>query len=107
MSPEIVSAAPSPMASLRRCCIQCLSDLQRATQPHAAISAGLRRDRDARVWNRAKAMLLTVAALGMFTYGAYEIGWAVVDLIRGARLELRAELGVMAFGLLLVLAAAF
>jgi hypothetical protein len=52
-------------------------------------------------------MLLTVAALGMFTYGAYEIGWAVVDLIRGARLELWAELGLMAFGLLLVLAAAF
>ena len=52
-------------------------------------------------------MLLTVAALGMFTYGMYEIGWAVVDLVRGARLELWAELGLTAFGLLLVLAAAF
>ena len=52
-------------------------------------------------------MLLTVAALGMFTYGAYEIGWAAIDLIRGARLELWAESGLIAFGLLLVLAAAF
>ena len=51
--------------------------------------------------------MLTVAALGMFSYGTYEVGWAVVDLIRGARLELWAELGLMLFGLLLMLAAAF
>ena len=52
-------------------------------------------------------MLLTVAALGMFVYGAYEFVWAAVDLIRGARLELWAELGLMVFGALLALASAF
>jgi hypothetical protein len=52
-------------------------------------------------------MLLTAAAVGMFSYGAYEIVWAVLDLFRGARLELWAELGLILFGLLLVLAAAF
>ena len=35
------------------------------------------------------------------------MGWAVADLIRGARLELWAELGLIVFGSLLVLAAAF
>ena len=43
----------------------------------------------------------------MFSYGIYSIGWAVADLLRGARLELWAELGLMLFGALLVLAAAF
>ena len=52
-------------------------------------------------------MLLSVAALGMFSYGAYEMAWAVLDLFRGARLELWAEVGLILFGLLLVLAAAF
>jgi hypothetical protein len=51
--------------------------------------------------------VLTIASLGMFVYGLYAVGWAVVDLIRGARLELWAELGGMAFGALLMLAAAF
>ena len=51
--------------------------------------------------------MLTLSALGMFGYGAYSIGWAVVDLVRGARLELWAEAGLMLFGLLLMLAAAF
>ena len=51
--------------------------------------------------------VLTVASLGMFSYGIYAVGWAVADLVRGARLELWAELGLMAFGALLVLAAAF
>ena len=51
--------------------------------------------------------MLTVAALGMFVYGVYSIAWAAADLIRGARLELWADLGLMAFGVLLVLAAAF
>jgi disulfide bond formation protein DsbB len=51
--------------------------------------------------------MLTAAALGMFSYGLYSFGWAVVDLIRGAQLELWAELGLMIFGGLLVLAAAF
>jgi hypothetical protein len=35
------------------------------------------------------------------------VGWAVVDLARGPHLELWAELGLMAFGALLALAAAF
>ena len=51
--------------------------------------------------------LLTLASLGMFSYGLYTIGWAAADLIRGARLELWAELGLVAFGALLALAAAF
>lgn len=51
--------------------------------------------------------MLTIASLGMFSYGIYSVGWATVDLIRGARLELWAELGLVAFGALLTLAAAF
>lgn len=51
--------------------------------------------------------VLTIASLGMFSYGIYSAGWAAADLIRGARLELWAELGLMAFGALLALAAAF
>lgn len=52
-------------------------------------------------------MLLTLAALGMFFYGTYEVGWAAVDLARGARLEVWAELGLIVFGVLLALSAAF
>jgi hypothetical protein len=52
-------------------------------------------------------MMLTAAALGMFLYGIYSAGWAVMDLIRGARLEVWAELGLVAFGALLMLASAF
>jgi hypothetical protein len=51
--------------------------------------------------------MLPLAALGMFTYGAYSLVWALVDLVRGARLELWAEGGTILFGLLLVLSAAF
>ena len=51
--------------------------------------------------------VLTIASLGMFSYGVYSLGLAVADLVRGARLELWAELGLMAFGAPLVLAAAF
>jgi hypothetical protein len=51
--------------------------------------------------------MLTIAALGMFSYGAYSVGWAALDLIRGARLEIWAEAGIMLFGLLLALSAAF
>jgi len=50
--------------------------------------------------------VLTLATLGMFLYGAYSIVWPLVDLIRGARLELWAEFGLMAFGSLLGLSAA-
>ena len=50
--------------------------------------------------------MLTAAALGMFVYGIYRSAgrWRIW---RGARLELWAELGLMLFGALLVLAAAF
>jgi hypothetical protein len=51
--------------------------------------------------------VLTVATLGLFAYGVYSTVWPVVDLLRGARLELWAELGLMLFGLLLTLSAAF
>ena len=51
--------------------------------------------------------MLIAAALGMFSYGLYSAGWAVVDLFQGARLELWAELGSIVFGALLALAAAF
>jgi hypothetical protein len=51
--------------------------------------------------------MLTTATLGMFVYGTYSAVWGFVDLIRGARLEWWAEAGIIAFGLLLVLSAAF
>src|SRR3954468_21770239 len=51
--------------------------------------------------------MLSAAALGMFLYGSYSAGWAAVDLVRGARLELWAEAGLVAVGLRAVLAAAF
>ena len=51
--------------------------------------------------------VLTLATLGMFAYGAYSLVWAAVDVIRGARVELWADLCIAAFGLLLVVAAAF
>jgi hypothetical protein len=50
--------------------------------------------------------VLTIATLGMFSYGTYSIGWAINDLFHGAQLELWAELGLIAFGVLLVLSAA-
>src|SRR5512135_1043840 len=50
--------------------------------------------------------MLSIATLGMFGYGTYSLVWAVVDLVRGAQLELWAELGLIVFGLLLVLSAA-
>jgi hypothetical protein len=51
--------------------------------------------------------MLTLATLGMFSYGTYSFAWAIVDLFRGAHLELWAEIGLIFFGLLLVLSAAF
>ena len=50
--------------------------------------------------------MLTLATLGMLIYGGYSFGWAVVDMLRGARLEFWAEAGLMIFGLLLALSAA-
>lgn len=51
--------------------------------------------------------MLTLATLGLLAYGVYEMTWPVIDLIRGPRLELWAELGSVGFGLLLSLSAAF
>lgn len=51
--------------------------------------------------------VLTLAALGMFGYGVYSALWAVVDVISGARLEWWADVLLVLFGLLLVVAAAF
>jgi hypothetical protein len=51
--------------------------------------------------------MLTIASLGLFSYGIYSVGWAMADLLGGARLELWAELGLILFGALLALAAAF
>jgi len=52
-------------------------------------------------------LVLTIASLGMLSYGIYSAGWAVAELVGGGRLELWAELGLIAFGSLLALAAAF
>lgn len=51
--------------------------------------------------------MLTLATLGLLAYGVYEMTWPVIDLIRGPRLELWAEVGSVGFGLLLSLSAAF
>ncbi|MGE3178745.1 MAG: hypothetical protein AB7O32_14850 [Vicinamibacterales bacterium] len=51
--------------------------------------------------------MLTLATLGLFGYGVYATTWPVIDMIRGARLEIWAELATMLFGLLLMLSAAF
>ncbi|HEY2153421.1 MAG TPA: hypothetical protein VGH34_21620 [Vicinamibacterales bacterium] len=51
--------------------------------------------------------MLTLSTLGMCAYGAYSIGWAILDLVRGARLEWWAECGLIGFGALLMVAAAF
>lgn len=51
--------------------------------------------------------VLTLATLGMFAYGAYSTLWAIVDVVRGARIELWAEGLIALVGLLLILAAAF
>jgi hypothetical protein len=50
--------------------------------------------------------MLTTATLGMLLWGLYSALWAVVDVIRGARLEWWAEAGQVAFGLLLAVASA-
>ncbi len=51
--------------------------------------------------------MLTAATLGMAAYGAYSIVAGVIDLIFRSRLEVVADLALVAFGLLLLLAAAF
>lgn len=51
--------------------------------------------------------MLSIATLGMFSYGTYSIVWALVDVVRGARLELWADVALVLFGALLVVSAAF
>ncbi len=52
-------------------------------------------------------MLLTLATLGMAAYGIYSIVAGLIDLILRSRLEAVADVATVAFGLLLLLAAAF
>ena len=49
--------------------------------------------------------MLNSATIGMFAYGTYSIAWAINDLLRGAQLEILAELALIGFGLLLGLGA--
>lgn len=51
--------------------------------------------------------MLTAATLAMAGYGGYSVVWGLVDLVFRSRLEALADLGLVAFGLLLLLAAAF
>ncbi len=51
--------------------------------------------------------MLTAATLGMAAYGVYSIIVAAIDLVFWSRMEVVADVGLAAFGLLLVLAAAF
>jgi len=51
--------------------------------------------------------MLTLATLGMAAYGLYSIAEGLLDLLWWSRLELWANAGVIVFGLLLLLAAAF
>jgi len=51
--------------------------------------------------------MLTVATLGMAIYGVYSVVAGVIDLVVRSRMQALADLGLVAFGLLLVLAAAF
>jgi hypothetical protein len=51
--------------------------------------------------------MLTAATLGMVIYGLYSIVVAAIDLLFRSRMAVAADLGLAAFGLLLVLAAAF
>jgi len=51
--------------------------------------------------------MLTAATIGMLSYAGYSAGWAVYDVIAGARLEWWADLGLALFALLLALGALF
>ncbi len=51
--------------------------------------------------------MLTAATLGMALYGIYSVAAASVELILRSRLEVIADLAEVAFGLLLMLSAAF
>jgi len=51
--------------------------------------------------------MLTVATIGMAGYGLYSIVMGLVDLVLRSRLEVVADAGLVVFGLVLLLAAAF
>ena len=51
--------------------------------------------------------MLTAATLGMAIYGVYSVAAGLLDLVMRSRLEALADLGLIAFGLFLLLAAAF
>ena len=51
--------------------------------------------------------MLTVATIGMAGYGLYSIVTGLVDLVLRSRLEVVADAGLVVFGLLLLVAAAF
>jgi hypothetical protein len=51
--------------------------------------------------------MLSLASIGMAGYGVYSIGAGLYDLLIGHRLEVLPNLGLIALGLLLTLAAAF
>ncbi len=51
--------------------------------------------------------MLTAATLGMAVYALYSIAAGLFDLFFTSRMEAIADLGLVAFGLLLLLAAAF
>jgi hypothetical protein len=51
--------------------------------------------------------MLTAATLGMAIYGVYSVVAGLIDLVVRSRMEALADLGLIAFGLLLLLAAAF
>jgi hypothetical protein len=51
--------------------------------------------------------VLTIAALGMLGYGLYSVGYGVADLVAWRTYAVWANLAVILFGLLLMLAAAF
>ena len=51
-------------------------------------------------------MMLTWAALGMVGYGLYSAGSGVIDIFGRSALELWADLGLIVFGAMLMIAAA-
>jgi hypothetical protein len=51
--------------------------------------------------------MLTAATLGMAIYGVYSVVVGLIDLVVRSRMDALADLGLIAFGLLLLLAAAF
>jgi hypothetical protein len=51
--------------------------------------------------------MLTVATIGMAVYGVYAVVAGLIDLVARSRMEALADLGLVAFGLVLLVAAAF